>query len=45
MKKLTIKEGECTLEELTKLFEEKEILKYPNGAVVEAVEDEKYFYN
>jgi len=43
MKKLTIN-GEYTLEEIQKLFEEKTILKYPNGAVVEAVEDGKYFY-
>ncbi len=44
MKKLTIKEGEYTLEEIQKMFKEKEILKYPNGAVVEDLKGKEYFY-
>ncbi len=44
MKKITIN-GEYTLEEIQKMFEEKTILKYHNGAVVESLEDEQpYFY-
>jgi hypothetical protein len=45
MNKITIKQGEYTLEELTKMFEENRILKYPNGAVVEALENtQRYFF-
>lgn len=45
MTKILIKQGEYTLKELQKLFKEKKRLKYPNGAVVEALEKEqRYFY-
>jgi hypothetical protein len=44
MKKITINQGEYTLEEITKLFEEKTILKYPNGAVVEDLEFDQGHY-
>jgi hypothetical protein len=45
MKTITINQGEYTLEEITKLFEENRILKYPNGAVVEALENtQRYFF-
>ena len=45
MNKLTIKQGEYTLDEIKKMFEENRILKYPNGAVVEALENtQRYFF-
>jgi hypothetical protein len=44
MKKLKINQGEYTLEEITKLFEEKTILKYPNAAVVEDLEFDQGHY-
>jgi hypothetical protein len=33
MNKLTINQGEYTLDEIKKMFEENRILKYPNGAL------------
>jgi hypothetical protein len=45
MNKITIKQGEYTLDEIKKMFEENRIFKYPNGAVVEALENKQpYFY-
>ncbi len=44
MKKIKIEQGEYTLEEIQKMFEKEEILKYHNGAVVEALEKEQHYF-